>query len=65
MATAKSKATAKKRLAKLDAEYTAKKTKIKKAQLRTQVAMGGRKTRKKAASQLSSMARETKKPKPS
>ena len=57
MATPASTAAAKKRLAKLDAEAAGKKDKIKRKVLRSKVAMGDRKTRKKAASELSGMSK--------
>jgi hypothetical protein len=54
MASEKAKKAAAARLARLDKE-AAKADKVKRNQLRTKVAMGDRKTRKKAATELSNM----------
>jgi hypothetical protein len=59
MASEKAKKAAAARLRALDAE-SKKSDKVKRNKLRAQVAMGDRKTRKKAASELSSMPRQWK-----
>lgn len=58
--SAASKARAKARLAKLDAQAASKKTEVKRANLRSQARMGSPAVRKKATTALSNMKRKPK-----